>query len=365
MIKPNRAVRVTVLMLATVACGRKAPVATDTTPPPANIAADNIAIADTALVEKGPSLSGTLVPERAAQLRAQVAGALQGLYVEEGAAVSAGQTVALIDTLSLAEAARSARLQLTSSQLADDVARRNHERSTTLHTAGAIADRDLELAHNQAVAADAALADARSRLTTAEHQLANAIVRAPFAGVVSERPASAGDVLQAGSPILTIVDPTELRLEASVPADELATLRVGAKVEFTVTGSSGESFTGRVARINPQVDPATRQVRLYVSVPNANRALASGAFAQGRVAVTSARALTVPLNALDTKAAVPSVKRIHNGLVESVAVTLGVRDDVAERVEILKGLSAGDSVLVGAVLGTPVGAAVRVAHANR
>ena len=120
-----------------------------------------------------------------------------------------------------------------------------------------------------------------------------------------------------------------------------------------------------MARINPEVDPATRQVRLYVSVPNSNRALAAGAFAQGRVAVSSVRALTVPLTALDTKAAVPSVKRIRNGVVESVAVTLGVRDDVAERVEILTGLSAGDSVLVGAVLGTPVGAAVRVAHANR
>lgn len=360
-----RAASLSALTLAVVACGRKAAIAPDTTPPPANIAADNIAIADTALVERGPSLSGTLAPERAAQLRAQVGGALLGLYVEEGAVVSAGQTVALIDTLSLAEAARSARLQLTSAQLADDVARRNHERSVTLHTAGAIADRDLELAENQAVAADAGLGDAKSRLTTAEHQLANAIVRAPFGGVVSERPASAGDVLQAGSPILTIVDPAQLRLEASVPADDLSAIRVGAKVEFTVTGSSGESFVGRIARINPEVDPATRQVRLYVSVPNASRALAAGAFAQGRVAVTSVRALTVPLAALDTKAAEPSVKRVRNGIVESVPVTLGVRDDVAERVEILKGLSAGDSVLVGAVLGTPVGAAVRIAHANR
>ena len=361
----RRALSFVTVILMVAACGRKAPVAADTAPPPANIAPASIAIADTALVERGPALSGTLAPERAAQLRAQVGGALLGLYVDEGSAVSAGQIVALIDTLSLAEAARSARLQLTSAQLADDVARRNHDRSVTLHAAGAIADRDLELAANQAAAADAALGDAKSRSATADHQLASAIVRAPFAGVVSERPASSGDVLQAGSPILTIVDPTALQLEASVPADQLENLKVGTKVEFTVTGSSSESFTGHIARINPAVDPATRQVRLYVSVPNPARALAAGAFAQGRVAVSSARALTIPLSALDTKAAVPTVKRIHNGLVESVAVTLGVRDDVAERVEVVHGLSAGDSVLVGAVLGTPVGSAVRIAHANR
>ena len=353
------------MLLAAAACGRKAPEAAGSAPPPANIAAENIAIADSALVEKGPSLSGTLAPERAAQLRAQVGGPILSLYVDEGGAVSAGQVVALIDTVSLAEAARSARSLLTSAQLADDVARRNQERSQTLHGAGAIADRDLELAHNQAVAADAALADARSRVTSAEHQLANATVRAPFAGVVSERPASSGDVLQVGSPILTIVDPTQLQLEASVPADQVSAIRVGTKVEFTVTGSPGETFTGKIARINPAVDPATRQVRVYVSVANGNRTLAVGAFVEGRIAVTSARALTVPLAALDSKAAVPSVKRIRNGMVESVPVTLGVRDDVAERIEVVKGLSAGDTVMVGGVLGTPVGVTVRIAHANR
>ena len=361
----QRIVHLSSLAVAVAACGRAPAPPADSVPPTANIAASSIALADSALVEKGPALSGTLAPERAAQLRAQVGGALLGLYVEEGAAVAAGQVVALIDTVSLAEAARSARQQQASAQLADDVARRNHERSETLHAAGAIADRDLEMAHNQAVAADAALADARSRVTTAEHQLANAIIRAPFAGVVSERPASAGDVLQAGAAILTVVDPLQLQLEASVPADQLSTVKVGSKVEFSVTGSTGTGFVGKVARINPEVDPATRQVRLYVSVANGNRALAAGAFAQGRVAVTSVRALTVPLSALDTKSAVAAVKRVRNGLVESVPVTLGVRDDIAERVEILKGLSAGDTVLVGGVLGTPAGATVRIAHANR
>ncbi|MGH7593204.1 MAG: efflux RND transporter periplasmic adaptor subunit [Gemmatimonadales bacterium] len=361
----NRSLRLAVVLLLTASCGGKPATPSDAAPPPANIATDNIAIVDTALVESGPSLSGTLAPERAAQLRAQVGGALLGLYVDEGAAVSAGQTVALIDTVPLAESARSARSQLISAQLAADVAKRNYERSGTLHGAGAIADRDLELAHNQSAAADAGLADARSRANTAEHLLVNAIVRAPFAGVVSERPASAGDVLQVGAPILTVVDPTRLQLEASVPADQLSNIRVGGKVEFTVTGALRQAFAGRIARINPSVDPTTRQVRLYVSVPNAGRALAAGAFVEGRVAVTSVRALTVPLAALDTRAAAPSVKRVHNGIVESVAVTLGVRDDLAERVQVTGGVSLGDTLLVGGVLSTPAGVAVRIPHANR
>jgi len=364
MMTSNRSIRMFVLGAALLAaCGGKKPVV-EASLPPINIANDNIAIADSATVERGPSLSGTLAPEHSAQLRSQTNGSIIAMNVESGASVAAGQIVAVIDTFPLAESARSARSQFTSSQLNADLARRNHERMTTLHGAGAISDRDLELAHNQTVAADAALADAKNRLTSIEHQLSDAIVRAPFAGVVSERPANAGDVLQMGSPLMTIVDPTLLQLEASVPADQLAAVKTGAKVEFNVTGFAGRRFTGKVARISPTVDATTRQVRLFVTVPNGDRTIVAGAFAEGRVAVTSTRALTVPLTALDARAAVVSVKRLKNGKVESVPVTLGVRDDVAERVEITKGLQAGDSVLVGGALGTPVGAVVRPAHAD-
>ena len=346
------------------ACGGRKPAANATATPPVNIANDNITIADSGIVEQGPALSGTLTPERSAQIRAQVGGAILGVYVSEGAAVSTGQLVALIDTVALADAARSARSQLISAQLGVDVAKRNYERSQTLHTAGAIADRDLENAHNQSVASEAVLADARSRVTGAEKMLSNASIRAPFSGVVSDRPANAGDVVQVGAPILTIVDPTLLRLEASVPADELVTVKAGAKVEFNVTGFAGRRFAGKVARINPTVDPTTRQVRLYVTVPNGDRTIVAGAFAEGRVAVTSVRGLTVPTAAIDPRAAMPSVKRVHNGIVESVPVTLGVRDDVAERVQIKKGISVGDTVLIGGALGTPVGAVIRPAQAD-
>ena len=360
----NRFVPALLPVLFLAACGGKKPAPEATEAPPVNIAADNIAIADTQLVERGPSLSGSLTAERSAQLRAQVSGTV-AVYVEEGSVVSSGQLVAMIDTIALGDAARSARSQLLSAQLASDVAKRNYERSQTLHAAGAIADRDLETAHNQSVASDAMLADAKSRVTGADRQLANAKVHSPFAGVVSERPASSGDVVQMGSPLMTVVDPSQLQLEASVPSDQLSQIKSGAKVEFAVSGISGKSFTGRVARINPSVDPTTRQVKLYVSVPNPGHTLVAGAFAEGRVAVTSMRALTVPLSAIDSKAAIVSVKRLRNGLIESIPVTLGVRDDVAERVEITKGIAAGDTVLIGASLGTPAGARVRVANANR
>jgi len=346
---------------AFAACGRS-PSPGAAAAQPVDVPVANVVTVDSALVENGPSLSGTLQAQHSATLRTQVAGELLAVDVDEGMHVDAGQPVALIDTVTLAEAARSARSQLASATLAAEVAQRNYQRSVTLHNAGAIADRDLETAHDQSVAADAAVADAESRVAAAAKQLANATIRAPFAGVVSNRAAHGGDVLQVGNPIVTIIDPDALQLDAAVPADFLAAARVGTRVEFSVNSDSDETFEGRIARVNPAVDSITRQVQIHVTVPNDNRALAAGLFAQGRVVVHSAHGLAIPLTALDPRSSTPEVRRVRAGRAERVAVTLGIRDDLAERVEVTQGLHPGDTLLVGASLEIPAGSPVRITH---
>jgi membrane fusion protein (multidrug efflux system) len=319
-----------------------------------------VATVDSFRLESGPSLSGTLVADRTAQLRPQASGTVLSVRVRTGDRVGAGQVIAVIDTMVLAEQARSARLGLTSAELAAETAERNVARSTQLHAAGAIADRDLEGARNQAAQARAMLEDARARLASANKMRDNAIVRAPFSGTVSELPVSVGDVVQmGGSVVAVVVDPSALELEASVPASYFASLRPGARVEFTVAAHPGRVFNGTVARVNAAVDATTGQLLMYVRVPNADRSLAAGLFAEGRVAIESARGLAIPTTALDARAASPSVKRVRGGKVEVVPVTLGLRDELAERVEVTSGVSRGDTVLVGAAIGTPVGASVR------
>lgn len=330
-----------------------------------SVAPEHVTVVDSGMIESGPSLSGTLNADRIAELRAQVAGTLLEVYVDEGAAVKAGQALARIDATVLDDMARSAASQLRSAEASAAVATRNAERAQQLNAAGAIAERDLEAARNQAIAAEAMVADARSRLASARKQLANATLRAPFSGVVSERPANAGDVLQMGSPVITVIDPSSLELAASVPAASLGGMKRGAKVEFTVTGYPDRRFTGTIARVNPSVDPVTRQVRIYVAVPNADRSLAAGVFAEGRVAVSQVRGLSMPLGALDPQATAPSVKRLRGGIVELVPVSLGLRDDIAERVEVKSGLQRGDTLLISGALGAPVGSQVRIARNDR
>lgn len=359
------AFRAAAVLLLLAGCGGKSKSPATTEVPPVQVSSDNVVVVDSGLIESGPALSGSLEAERAAQLRAQIGGTLLALYADQGATVAAGARLALIDTLVAADQARSARSAVRSAQASADLARRNAERADALHQAGAIADRDLEAARGSAAAAEANLADAKSRLASADKMLSNATVRAPFRGVVSERPASVGDALQPGSPILTVVDPTQLKLEASVPADHLSELRVGSKVEFTIQGSADKSFTGKIARINPAVDPSTRQVRVYVTVPNGGNALVAGLFAEGRIAVKSVQALSVPFSAIDQQATSPAVKRVRGGKVESVPVTLGLRDELAELVQVTAGLTKGDTLLLGGVIGTPAGTMLRVVRRDR
>jgi RND family efflux transporter MFP subunit len=178
--------------------------------------------------------------------------------------------------------------------------------------------------------------------------------------LVSERAASAGDVVQPGSEMFTIVDPSSMRLEASVPSDALTALRIGDPVEFKVNAYPDRTFVGRVERINPTADAVTRQVRIYVGIPNTGGRLVAGLFAEGRVATDSRSALIVPQNAVDVRSVRPTTVRVKNGRAERVEVELGLEDDASERVEVRSGLSAGDTVLVGAALGVTPGSHVRV-----
>jgi membrane fusion protein, multidrug efflux system len=324
------------------------------------IGTENIAIVTAGQVTSGPMLSGAIVPERDATVRAQVGGSVLQTYAEQGQRVGAGQLLARIDAAGLQDAYLSARAAVTSATSSADVAARELARAEKLLAAGAIAERDIEQTRRASIAADAGLADARARLANAEKQLGNTRIVAPLAGVVSERPVSAGDVVQPGTAMFTVVDPSSMRLEASIPADQLSAVRLGVPVNFTINGYPGRTLLGKVTRISPTADPATRQVRIIASIPNTTGALVGGLFATGRLASEIRSGLTAPVSAIDMRSNVPAVMRIRQGKVERVPVQVGLRDEGAERIEITSGVQAGDTLLIGAAQGISSGTVVKV-----
>ena len=148
------------------------------------------------------------------------------------------------------------------------------------------------------IAAEAGVAQAKAGLAAANKQLACATVRAPFSGVISEKSVSTGDVAQPGSAIYTVIEPSRLELQGTIPADAIGMVHVGLPINFAVTGYQGRAFRGTITRINPTADALTRQIRIYAEIPNAGQTLVGGLYAEGRIASISKQALTLPKAAI-------------------------------------------------------------------
>lgn len=340
-------------------CGRQAkPTDTGAADSAAWVGKENVVVARLAPIENGPAVSGTLMAERQAVVRAEIGATVVEVNAEPGQAVARGAVLARLDDTSIRDAYESSRSAVTTAELNQQIAEKELERADALVKAGAIAERDVETARLALTSANSQLSDARSRLAAAEKQLARTVLKAPFSGVVSERPVSLGDVVQAGNPLFTVIDPASLKFEGTVPAEAIGGLKVGTPVTFTIGGIG--TLKGKVTRINPAVDPATRQVRLTVGVPNEGGKLLAGLFAEGRVATTTRDGIIVPSGAVDRRGIRPSVMRIKGGRVERVEVALGMIDEAEEVMEIQQGIAAGDTLLVGGARGLTPGTTVRI-----
>jgi RND family efflux transporter MFP subunit len=342
-----------------VGCGKGSEGAAPPVEPVVTLGQENVARVETRELQSGPGISGTLQARTAAAVRAEVGGTILDIKAEQGQQVKKGQELARIEDATLRDQLIAARTAARTASSALQVARADEERNAKLARAGVITQRDFERAQLAVSQAEGQLAEARSRLALAQEQVGRSRILAPFDGVVSERQASAGDVVQPGAPLFTVVDPRTLRLEASVPAARLEQVKPGTAVEFQVTGYGDRAFSGKVERINPVVDPATGQVRLYVAIPNTDLQLLAGLFAEGRVASQSRQALAVPVDAIDDTSGAPSVLRVQDERVARAPVKLGLRDDVAQQVEVASGLQAGDVVVLGSARDT-VGEGTRV-----
>jgi membrane fusion protein, multidrug efflux system len=330
------------------------------TPPALQIGPENVVTVKREPIVTGPIISGALRAEREATVRAELGGQMLEVTADEGRPVKKGMLLGRINARSLDDTRQSAASAVRSAENQLTIARREAERAEQLVKAGALAQRDLDSALSNVAAAEAQLADTRARLAMAQADLADAVIRSPMNGVVARRAVNAGDVVSPGTELFTIIDPSALRLDAAVPSDDLRVLRVGAPVQFQVRGYD-EPLEGRIDRVAPQADPVTRQVPIYVTIPNLGGRLVAGLFAEGRVIAESAEGLVVPANAVNTRDPKPWVVRVTNGKAEKVEVDIGLVDRRTERLQIAAGVNEGDILLRGSAQGITPGTPVSVA----
>ena len=342
--------------LAVVGCKKPAP------PPPVGatqLGPESYVVATNGTIESGPVISGTLVPRDQAVVRAQMPGAILKIYADQGKAVRAGDVLAEIDNGSLSEALASAKNSLVNAQNSLTVASKELERQEALLKAGAISQQSVDQARRNKISSEAGVAQAQAQLSGAQKQLSYSVVHAPFSGVISEKSVSLGDVVQPGTALFTVVEPSTLELQAMVPANALNVVHVGLPVSFAITGYQGQSFTGKITRINPTADPMTRQVRIYAEIPNGGHTLVGGLYAEGRVASIEKNTLMLPADAVDHRMISPGVMKLQAGVVTRAVVTLGTLDEKSGLIEVTSGLSSGDTVLRGAARDIALGTKVK------
>jgi RND family efflux transporter MFP subunit len=349
------------------ACGQTAAseAPTATAPAAVEIGRENVIAVATGDISVGPLVSGELRAEREATVRAEVGGSVLQVVPEQGQAVRAGGLIARIEGRVLQDSLASAQSQLRSTEQTAQWAEKEEARIQSLVKGGALAERDLEMAHNAAVQATAAADDARARVASARKALDDLTVRSPMSGIVSVRHVNAGDVVTPGSELYTIIDPSSMRLAASVPSEQIGAVRIGAPVSFQVRGYPDQSFEGRIERVSPAADSVTRQVPIFVTIPNQGGRLVAGLFAEGRVTREARRGLVVPLTAVNENGPSPWVMRVRDGKAERVEVKLGLRDDQTERVEIASGVAEGDVLLLGAAQGMTPGTPVTIRNGDK
>lgn len=313
---------------------------------PLLLSPEDLRAVSTSQLASGPVVSGSLQPERRADLRAEVAAVVLQVLKDNGEAVRAGELLVRLDDTAIRDSLGSAEEALRAAQQAFDQSERQVQRLKTLQAQGMTSQQALEDAEVRRNNSQSDLVAAKARVVSARQQLQRTEVRAPFEGVVSERKASVGDTVQVGRELLKVIDPRSMRFEGLVSADRMGELKVGQPVRFRVNGVGDGDFAGAVKRVDASANAATRQVAVMVTFADAAKApRVAGLFAEGRIETGSTQALTVPETSLVRAGDAFHAWRADGGTLKRVALQVGERDARTGERPVIAGLAAGDRIL--------------------
>lgn len=324
------------------------------------LAAADVAAIDARALSVSLPLSGSLAPIAQATIKAKVSGEVRETTVREGVAVTAGQVLARLDQADWQARAAQQQAAVDEAQARLAMANRNHANSAALLKQNFISQTQFDTTANAVELARAAVKAAQAQLDLARIALNDSVIRAPISGIVSKRHVQAGEKVSPDMPVFTIVNLSELTLEAQVPASDIPRVKVGQEVTFKVDGFQQREFSGKVARINPAAEAGSRAMLVYISVANQDGALLGGMFAKGGIVTARSQVMPlVPLSAVREEQGKQVVYAIDHGNVVARPVTLGLRNEDQGYAEVTAGLAAGAQVIIAKLEGVKPGVKVK------
>jgi membrane fusion protein, multidrug efflux system len=309
------------------------------------VAPEDILQVRTSSVGNGPLITGTIQPDRRADLRAEVSSVVLTVAKENGEAVHKGDLLVRLDDTSIRDGLLSAQEAERAATQAFDQAERQFQRLNTLRASGMVSAQQLEDAEIHRNTAQSDLSAAKARGVQARQQLQRTEVRAPFDGIVADRKVSAGDTAQVGKELLKVIDPRSLRFEGLVSSDAIQSVKVGLPVTFRVNGYGKQDFAGRTKFVSPTANPTTRQVEVIVEIAGDAPARLAGLYAEGRVEATASSALTVPDSAVVREGERAFAWRVKGNALQKVALKVGERDLRSGDYIVREGVADGDRLL--------------------
>ena len=340
-----------VVMLGCSSDKRVPPVAPETVSGVAVIVAQSTTVPDSL------EAVGTVRAAQSTQIASQTMGNIAQIRAQEGDRVQGGQILAVIDDSQSraaveqsAAAVTAAQKEVSSAESELALSESTLKRYQQLYDKKSISPQEFDEIKTRSQAAEsrrdmarAGEAQASAALTQSRTSLAYTQIRAPFAGVVTEKNADAGTFASPGMPLFTVEDTRSYRLEAMVDESDIRLVKVGEAVPVLLDSAEGVEFRGRVAQIVPAADPASRSFLVKIELP-ADARLRSGLFGRAHFPRGARSALFIPKTTIVERGQLRGVFVIDaNQIAELRYVTLGKTS--GDQVEVLSGLQQGEKII--------------------
>ena len=280
------------------------------------------------------ALSGSIEANEQVEIRSEVSGIVKTIYFQEGSNVAKGQVLLKVDDIEL-------KAQLAQAKTKESLASENERRAKLLLQKEAISQEEYDVAR-----ADHQSAKAQSQLILA--QIEKTTVRAPFSGKIGLRSISPGTYVTPALLVAKLVNSGQLKITFSIPEKYASQVNKNGIITFKVTGSD-QTYTAKIYAIEPEVEIATRTLKVRALADNKNGKLLPGTFADVQLPLDIIKdAVVIPTEAIIPVQGGKKVFIANKGMAKEVMVETATRTDAS--ILVLSGLKVGDTVLTSGVM---------------
>jgi membrane fusion protein, multidrug efflux system len=294
-------------------------------------------------------LTGTLRGNQEADIAANANGRVLSRTVERGQSINKGDVLAKLDTRALALSAAEAQAQVRNAQAQESQAQVECQRYEALKAKGAVTDQEYQAKMNQCQTLPLSREAASVRASLAAQNVGDGVIRAPFAGVVTERYVEIGQYLKQDSRVVTLVAVDPIRLELAVPEASVGAVAEGAAVRFRVSAYPERVFEGKIRFVSGALRASTRDLVVEALVDNADKLLRPGMFADAELTVGSRKLPSIAKASIIQRDDSARAYFVAGGHLEERIVSLG--PVVGDRVSVERGARAQDQVVIGDLTG--------------